>query len=203
MIVARRLSSSRPTSSDNCWHANALTSASNIVGNRGGFMPRKVSASGRSRASPAAVRYQSVRSIRSPSSRSRTDRACRFPSIVRGGGVAVTISLGAADEPVCRTASSVGRPSMTITRRYVVPSHRSIRLRGRRRSAHTVRSRRNGGIGCSTNVCAASRWSMKGINAASSAAGDAATRPLGPRRPARLLSQELLQGDRIVVLRVV
>ena len=68
----------------------------------------------------------------------KEDSACRVPSSVRGGGVAVTISLGAADEPACRTASSVGRPSMTITRRYVVPSHRSIRLRGRRRSAYTV-----------------------------------------------------------------
>ena len=52
----------------------------------------------------------------------------RLPSFDRGG-VAVTIR-------------QFGRPSpATITRRYAVPSQRSIRLRGRR-SAHTVRSRR-------------------------------------------------------------
>ena len=64
----------RPASSDNCWQAKALTKASKIVGKRGGFTPRNLSASSRRRASPAAVRYQSVRSIRSPRTRSSSRR---------------------------------------------------------------------------------------------------------------------------------
>ena len=69
----------------------------------------------------------------------------------------MTITRGAEDAVAWRTASSVGRPPMTITRRYVVPSHRSTRLRGRRRSAQTVRSKRNGGIGRSSNLREAGR----------------------------------------------
>ena len=66
---------------------------------------------------PAARRYQSDRSIRTPSSRSSTDRTRRSSSDVRGGGVAVTITRGASDDPSCRTTSSMGRPVITITRR--------------------------------------------------------------------------------------
>ena len=44
-------------------------------------------------------------------------------------------------------------------------------------------------------------WPMKGLTEPIAAAGASAS-PLGLRRPARLLSQVLLQGDRIVVLRV-
>ena len=57
----------------------------------------------------------------------------------------MTFTCGLLEEPAWRTASSVGRPATAMTRRYVAPSQRSIAFRDRRRSAQTVKSRRNGG----------------------------------------------------------
>ena len=76
--AARRFSSSRPTTRESCWQAKALTSASNTVGNRGGFRPRNRSASSASRRSRCATRYHSERSICNPSSRSTIDRTWRL-----------------------------------------------------------------------------------------------------------------------------
>ena len=146
-ISASRFRSSIPTSSDSCWHANALTSASNTVGNRGGFRPRNRSAITPSRRSCADIRYQSARLTPVPSSRSIAERRRRRSAAVHGDGVVVTTSRGASGEPSWRTLSAVVRPPTAITRRYVPPSHRSMALRARRRSAHTVRSRRKGGTG--------------------------------------------------------
>ena len=124
-----------------------------------------------SRRSRCATRYHSERSMCSPSSRSTMDRTWRPSDSVRSDGVAVTMIRGTAGEPDCRMASSVTRlPTITI-RRYVVPSHRSMALRGRRRSAHTVKSRRNGGIGrmiteghhtCGRYSSIRSRWIRRG-----------------------------------------
>ena len=161
-------------------------------------MPRNSSARSPSRPWLAARQYQSVRSMRSPSSRSTTSRRRRRLRSVRGGGSAVTIRLGDVAGPRWRTAKSMGRPSITITRRYVEPSHRSIRLRGRRRNAHTVKSRRNGGIGRSTKLAESSGCFMIGTGAS------AASRSLrGKRCPAHSSVQVLLQGYRVVVLSVV
>ena len=55
-VVARRLRMLNPASSDNCWHATAFTSASNTVGNRGGFKPRSRAVIDPIRSSDSAIR---------------------------------------------------------------------------------------------------------------------------------------------------
>jgi hypothetical protein len=60
-----------------------------------------------------------------------------LPSVANlGGFIPWNLSASGTELRITCTVSSVGRPPITITRRYAVPSHRLIRLRGRRRSAH-------------------------------------------------------------------
>lgn len=126
------------------------------------------------------------------------ERTRRRSDVVRSVGVAVTIRRGAATEPVSRIASSVGRPATTMTRRYVVPSHRSIAFRRRRRSAHTVKSKRNGAIGrtisrvdATCGTCLAGR----ALAIRHESVG-------GHRRSAHLRPQIVLERHRVVVLLV-
>lgn len=55
--------------------------------------------------------------------------------------------------PICCAVSSIGRPWIVRTRRYLSPSQQSILFSGGRRSAQAVRSRRNGGTAATENSC--------------------------------------------------